>query len=293
MHALRKTLAAMLILIAGSGAALAQVTDALTGALAKQGIPPAKSAWESGSKAARVVTNGDLTPERPFTLMVAYDGSAEGARIVQMVKQPGQYMQSWSQGMDLQVMDVRDQRALTVLQEQHSDLLEKHQYQMPIVALVDRTGGVWWSAAGRQIPTDEQTFASTLGKYYAATLEAARTAGINPPVAPVNSPAVQRSNPLNNGNGGSYFLERNQTSPYSSPYVREGGRDNRILRGGLIDVPDKINTSVGLEGDTMRTVIGIGIVAIVCCLIAAAGRIFAAQISANAITDDPDDEGAK
>jgi hypothetical protein len=289
MHALRKTLAAMLILIAGSGAALAQVTDALE----RQGIPPAKSAWAPAQqKAARVVTNGELSPERPFSLLVAYDGSSESARVVQMVKQPGQYMQSWSQGMDLQVMDVRDQRALIVLQEQHQDLLAKHEYQMPLVALVDRTGGVWWSAAGRQIPTDEQTFASTLGRYYAATLDAARAAGINPPVAPSNSPAVQRAN-TSNGNGGSYFLERNQTSPYSSPYVREGGRDNRILRGGLIDVPDKINTSVGLEGDTMRTVIGIGIVAIVCCLIAAAGRIFAAQISANAITDDPDDEGAK
>ena len=283
MHALRNTLAAMLVLIAGTGAALAQ---GLTEALAKQGIPSAESAWEPGRKAARVVTNGELTPERPFRLLVAYDGSTESARVVQMVRQPGQYMQGWSQGMDIAIMDVRDQRALTVLQEQHSDLLQKHQYQLPIVALVDRTGGVWWSAAGSQIPTNERTFASTLGTYYAATLEAARAAGTNPPVSNENRPALQQPNQKPVTSGGSYFLDRFQNSP---------ARENRggLMRGGLIDVPDKINTSVGLEGDTMKTVFGVGIIAIICCLIMAAGRVFAAQINANAITDDPDDEGAK
>jgi hypothetical protein len=274
----------MLVLIAGTGAALAQ---GLTDALAKRGIPSAKSAWEPGQKAARVVTNGELTPERPFRLLVAYDGSTESARVVQMIRQPGQYMQSWSQGVDMQFVDTRDRRELMVLLEHHGYLLEKHNNTMPLVALVDRTGGVWWSAAGRQIPTDEKTFASTLGTYYAATLEAARAAGTNPPVTTETRPVLQHPNQPPVSNGGSYFLDRFQ----NSPSVREnrGG----LMRGGLIDVPDKINTSVGLEGDTMKTVFGVGIIAIICCLIVAAGRVFAAQINANAITDDPDDEGAK
>ena len=93
--------------------------------------------------------------------------------------------------------------------------------------------------------------------------------------------AASRTTGDNSGNinnGGSYFMERGQNAPEVATR----------RRGGLIDVPDQINTSVGLEGDTMRTLYGGGVIAIVCCLIIALGRVFAAQINANAITDDPD-----
>ena len=62
-------------------------------------------------KAARVVTNGELSAERPFTLLILHNGSQASKLIAQIVTKPGPTMQSWSQAVDLKVMDVRDQRA--------------------------------------------------------------------------------------------------------------------------------------------------------------------------------------
>jgi hypothetical protein len=243
------------------------------------------------SKSQRIVTNGDLTPSAQFHLLLIYQSADTVTNKLSLIlTQPQSQMRTWAETCNVRMMHAQESAAT----EHHADLLQKHGGQFPILALIEHTqngkGAVWCSASGQQIPTSESGLASWLGRYYTANLEAAQQAGVRPTVTqnPLPMP-VQDSLQNSQGkvqNEGSYFMPRNQApEPVRLPSLR------RPLINPQVDVamPDALETSVGLQDGAMMG-IGAAVVAIVCSMILAYGRTQAAQIHANAITDDPDDE---
>ncbi len=99
-------------------------------------------------KSQSIVTNGQLTEEHPFHVLIIHNSDPQAARIAQMVRQPTGEMRSWANSVDMRLMHSSE----PFVAQHHSDLIAKHQNQTPIVALVDRSGGVWWSVAGSEYP---------------------------------------------------------------------------------------------------------------------------------------------
>jgi hypothetical protein len=245
-------------------------------------------------KSQRIVTNGELSPSAQFHLLLIYQ-SADTAdtvtnKVTFILTHPQSQMRSWAEACNVRMMHAQESAAT----EHHADLLQKHGGKFPILALIEHTqngkGAVWCSAAGQEIPTSESGLASWLGSYYKANLEAAQRSGVQPSLTQNHLP-LQIQDSVQNSQGkvqndGSYFMPRNQApEPVRLP----------SLRGPLINpqfdvaIPDALETSVGLQDGAMMG-IGAAVVAIVCSMILAYGRTQAAQIHANAITDDPDDE---
>ncbi len=167
--------------------------------------------------------------------------------------------------------------------QHHSDLIVKHQNQTPIVALVDRSGGVWWSVAGSEIPTNERSLASTLSTAYSATLKAASEppqpsypspgypSNLRPPVQPAQAYAMPAQR-----DSGSYFLER---SGVSAP-------DPVRLPALNANSTHAIRTTVAADASSALAIIAA--VAIACSIILAAGPVIGSNVIAHAITEDND-----
>lgn len=227
----------------------------------------------AAAQVAKVVTNGELDPERAFHFVVLHDRSATSAAVLQMVRQPRtQAMQQWALNCDLRAFNCDEPEDLTVAKSHHQYLLSKHQNQLPILALVDGTGGVWWSGAGRDLPRTEQELAGVLAEYYSATINAAQASGQNPPVRPAGGPAQG----LGPGSGPRMPLQRSD----GSYFMRRPVEDRPRLFNPQLDVavPDTINTEFALATNVVVLLIGGGFIAVVCCLILACGRVVAAAL---------------
>jgi hypothetical protein len=215
------------------------------------------------AQVSRVVTNGELQPERAFHLLVMHDVSPASGRVVAMLQQPRSDMQTWAQNLDVKLLNCEQPQDLIVAKSHHGDLLAKHRNQLPIVAMVDGTGGVWWSAASADVPRTESEMAGKLMTAYQATIEAANEAGLNPPIKPANRPA--QAGPTIDG---SYFLRRKSVD--ERPHLFNPKLD--------VAVPDRINTEFTLATNVIILLIGGGFIAIVCCLILSIGRVVAAAL---------------
>jgi hypothetical protein len=227
---------------------------------------------------SRVVTNGELEPERAFHCLVMHDQSNASAAVVTMLRQPrSQAMQQWMANCDLKLLDLNKPENLLVAKSHHQDLLAKHRNELPIVALVDGTGGVWWSESGTRVASmSEAAIASAFTEAYAATIRAAQASGQEPPVRADNRPAQSPLMPSPSmqydrvpGSGGSYFMPRNMRSerqPLFNPKLD-------------IAVPDTITTQFNLATNVIVLLIGGGFIAIVCCLILSCGRVMAAAMT--------------
>ena len=232
-------------------------------------------------KRATVVTNGELTPGKEFHLLLIHDGSQFSQHVASMLTSPRAHMVNWVHAANVRLMHM-DEPQVT---EHHQDLIEKHQGQLPILAFIQQTadhgrGAVWCSAAGGQIATDESSLASWLGRYYQATANAAVQSNQLAVAGPRNLQEMQ-----NKQTGGSYFMPRSNGAP---PAYQPGGGGRRPFINPQLDVavPDTLNTAVGLNSDTQKTLIFIGVLAIVCCLLLGASPIISAVIIGHAITDD-------
>ena len=231
-------------------------------------------------KRATVVTNGELTPGKEFHLLLIHDGTQFSQHVASMLTMPRAQMVNWVQSSNVRLMHVDEPQVA----EHHQDLVEKHQGQLPILAFIQQTaddgrGAVWCSAAGGQIATDEYAMASWLGRYYQATANAAVQSN---QLAVVAGP---RNLEMQGNRADSYFLPRSNGAP---PAYQPGGGGRRPFINPQLDVavPDTLNTAVGLNPDTQKTLIFIGVLAIVCCLLLGASPIISAVIIGHAITDD-------
>ncbi len=240
-------------------------------------------------KRASVVTNGELTAGKEFHLLLIHDGGQLSQHIAAMLTLPRSQMVEWVRMSNVRLMHVNEPQAM----EHHADLLQKHQGQMPILALVQQTdddgrGAVWCSVAGQQTPTDEASMAGWLARYFQATGKAAMQAN---QLAVVADPRVlqqemQNASRFDRGPGGSYFMPRNSAP---EPYTPTGGGRRPFFNPQLdVSVPDTLNTAVGLNPETRLTLIFVGVLAIVCCLLLGASPIISAVIIGHALTDDDD-----
>jgi hypothetical protein len=232
-------------------------------------------------KRASVVTNGELTPGKEFHLLLIHDGGQYSQHVASMLTVPRAQMIDWVRASNVRLMHVDEPQAM----EHHADLLQKHQGQMPILAFIQQTaddgrGAVWCSAAGKQIASDESSLASWLGRYYAATGEAAMRSNQLAVVAGPRNLEMQRTT----DQSGSYFMPRSNGAP---PAFQPGGGRRPLINPQLdVAVPDTLNTAVGLNSETRMTLIFVAVLAIVCCLLLGASPIISAVIIGHAITDD-------
>ena len=236
-------------------------------------------------KRASVVTNGELTQGKDFHLLLIHDGGQYSQHVAAMLTMPRAQMIDWVRASNVRLMHVDEPQAM----EHHADLLQKHEGQMPILAFIQQTaddgrGAVWCSAAGNQIAAEESSMASWLGRYYQATGEAAMRSNQLAVVAgPRNLQQEMQSGP-NKATNGSYFMPRSNGAP---PAYQPGGGRRPFINPQLdVAVPDTLNTAVGLNPDTQKTLIFIGVLAIVCCLLLGASPIISAVIIGHALTDD-------
>jgi hypothetical protein len=232
-------------------------------------------------KQQSVVTNGELTAGKEFHLLLIHDGGSLSIQVATMLNAPRGPLVDWVRACNVRIMAQSEPQVM----ENHADLMQKHQGQMPILAMVQQTdddgrGAVWCSVAGNQIPTTEQGLASWLGTYYHATFAAASKANY---VYPKDLQAKNAGY-----GGGSYFMPRGTGAP--DPYVPSGGRRPLISPNVNVDVqvPDALNTSLSVNRDTQSTLIVLGCFLIVCCLILGGSWIISAVSIANAITNDDD-----
>lgn len=225
-------------------------------------------------KQQSVVTNGELTPELQFHLLVIHDGSQNVGPLVQMLKSPrSAEMRGWASGCETRFMHVGE----PAVRQHHDDLMQKHAGQLPIIAFVDRAGGVWWSAAGDQVPRNERALASTLSQYYSATLDAASRAQTTPtPLMNAGPPATsQRDMQSMPADGGSYFLQSGIGAPDAVK---------------LPQLPQALPNirSVLVASEMHSLVLLAGAFAVACVLILAASPVISSSIIAAAITEDND-----
>jgi hypothetical protein len=244
------------------------------------------SAIAQPPKQQSVVTNGELTAGKEFHLLLIHDGGSLSVQVAGMLNAPRGPLVDWVRACNVRIMAQSEPQVM----ENHADLMQKHQGQMPILAMVQQTdddgrGAVWCSVAGNQVPTNEQGLASWLGTYYHATLAASNRTNQSPAVATNRN--LQQSMPYGN-NGGSYFMPRGTGAP--DPYVPGGGRRPLISPNVNVDVqvPDALNTSLSVNRDTQSTLIVLGCFLIVCCLILGGSMIISAVSVSNAITNDDD-----
>lgn len=214
-----------------------------------------------------IVTNGQLE-NRDFTLLLIHNGDQFSSQILGMVTRPqSAQLKRWTDALQVRPMHVNE----PFVGQHHSDLLQKHQNQFPIVAVVDNAGGVWWSAAGNQIPTTELTLCKQISEAYAATLRAARESAPAPiPAAKQQSLDWQFNGPADTPQ--SRFLDRGVSAP-----------DPIALPSVVSPGPVPIGHAAA-GGD--ETLILIGALCVVCSLILAGGVVAGSAIMANAMTDD-------
>lgn len=228
-----------------------------------------------------IVSNGQLQ-NRDFTLLLIHGNDQTSGQVLSMFAHPqSARLQEWSQGLHLRPMHVSE----PFVAQHHQDLLHKHQNQLPIVALVDQSGGVWWSAAGGQIPTTEPETVRQLADAYAGTLAA--FAKSPPPQRPMEQPA-----------GGTRQPARAQSidfpaTPAASRFIDRGVMAPdpiRILSGpsGYTDAQPPIHPQPASEFDS--SLLLVGALCVVCSLILAASPVIGSAIIAGALTDNPDDQ---
>jgi len=236
-------------------------------------------------KQQSVVTNGELTAGKEFHLLLIHDGGQLSIQVAGMLSQPRGPLVDWVRSSNVRLMYATEPQVM----EHHADLMQKHQGQMPILAMIQQTaddgrGAVWCSAAGAQIPTTELAMASWLATYYQATLNASQRANQLPTVA--GPRVVQQSNlqqrmPTNNGGGGSYFMPRGGAP---GPY-QPGGQMPRSQVDVQINSGEPQSDPMTAEAQMM---IFAAVLAIVCCVLLGASPIISAVIIGHAITDDDD-----
>lgn len=218
-----------------------------------------------------IVSNGQLQ-NRDFTLLLIHGNDQVSSQIVGMMTAPRtDHMRQWVNGLHLRAMNVSEPFV-----EHHRDLLQKHQNQLPIVALVDPTGGVWWSAAAGQIPLSEADLVTQLAGAYYDTLKAAGNQQAAP--AQLNQPARAQSMDFPSFPAQSRFLDRGVAAP--DP-----------IRIPSVNVTT--NTQQPLHpqqpGGDDSTLLLIGVLCVVCSLILAAAPVIGSTIIANAMTDEQDE----
>jgi hypothetical protein len=222
-----------------------------------------------------IVSNGQLQ-NRDFTLLLIHGNDQVSGQVVGMMTAPRtDHMRQWVNGLHLRAMNVSEPFV-----EHHRDLLQKHQAQLPIVALVDPTGGVWWSAAAGQIPLSEADLVTQLAGAYYDTLKAAGQSQQVQQAAPaqLNQPARAQSMDFPSFPAQSRFLDRGVAAP--DP-----------IRIPSVNVTT--NTQQPLHpqqpGGDDSTLLLIGVLCVVCSLILAAAPVIGSTIIANAMTDEQDE----
>lgn len=238
-----------------------------------QSEPVHRTDKDSTQTVGSIVTNGQLQ-NRDFTLLLIYAGDQLSGQFLGMLSQPkSAQLKQWTDALYLRPMHVNE----PFVHEHHTDLLQKHQGQFPIVAIVDTTGGVWWSEAGGRIPSTELTLANELSAVYSATLRAARESGRL---------------------GGNSQSKQQRDWPAYDPFMNVGPSQSRFLARGVA-APDPvvvpaINPTPGPTGTQVvstgsggdETLMLIGALCVVCSLILAGGVVAGSTIMASAITDD-------
>lgn len=223
------------------------------------------------AKHESIVTNGELTPERQFHMLIIHDNNAAAGQLLQMVQRPqSKEMQSWAAAIEVRPMAANE----SFVTEHHEDLVQKWQGQLPIIALVDRTGGVWWSAGAGQIPSAEKQLATVLNTAYSKTLEAARQSQSGPILPPAVQSSPLANQRVSNPSGGSYFLQRGGVS------APEGYRSYPVTNYQVSsnDLSDTV------DSNTLPYVI-CGVLILCTCLLAAS-PVISAMIIGAAITED-------
>jgi hypothetical protein len=225
---------------------------------------------------SKVVTNGELGGHKDFELLLIGDN---GAYLRMMQNAQTVELRAWVSRCEIIPMADNDARCL----EHHQDLLRKHA-ELPILAMKDKAGGVWWSAGGSQIPSGEVGIAQALTAWAQAT-EAARRRG------PVNQPApMQKNLSQNYVDPGSYYLPRSGPQPF-----RPDSNSRRPLINPQVDVtvPDEF-PQVQVEGsvdmDTRRAIYFTGGALVLCAAIIGFAILISASIMANAVTDEANDK---
>jgi hypothetical protein len=241
-----------------------------------QSEPAHRTDKDSTQTVGSIVTNGQLQ-NRDFTLLLIHAGDQLSGQFLGMLSQPkSAQLKQWTDALYVRPMHANE----PFIRDHHSDLLQKHQGQFPIVAIVDTSGGVWWSEAGSRIPSTELTLAKELSDAYAATLRAARDSGR----LGGNSNTAQRA-------------DWNAYQPFNPP-MNVGPSQSRFLARGVgapdpVVIPAVNMTTTGPNGPPVvaagsgdETLILIGAMCVVCSLILAGGVVAGSTIVASAITDD-------
>lgn len=238
-----------------------------------------------GDKAGGIVTNterGDLSA-KAFHLMIVGDDS--GTVAARFYRPQSAQLSAFMQGCEIRRFEAGD----PFVREHHSDLMRKHA-ELPIVAMVDRSGGVWWSAGGREIPASEQELASTMAYYYSETMTAkAKAGGGGSGLRPV----------LNRENYSQPLLNPALNSGGPQPFRPDGGR--RPFFNPQVDIDHNVNIPPNLSGsvqgsldqDTRRLGYFGGAVAIVCAIILGIALVLHGGMLGNAMTDDANDKSAR
>lgn len=222
-----------------------------------------------------IVSNGQLQ-NRDLTLLLIHGNDQVSSQVLGMMTAPRtDHMRQWVEGLYLRSMHVSEPFV-----KHHEDLLQKHQNQLPIVAMVDPTGGVWWSAAAGQIPLSEADLVTQLAGAYYDTLKAAGRSQQAQQAAPaqLNQPARAQSMDFPSFPPQSRFLDRGVMAP--DP-----------IRIPSVNVTT--NTQQPLHpqqpGGDDSTLLLIGVLCVVCSLILAAAPVIGSTIIANAMTDEQDE----
>ncbi len=219
-------------------------------------------------QAQSIVTNGQLQ-NRDFTLLVIHGNDQASGQVLNMLTRPQtEQMQRWALGLNIRPMQIGE----SFVQSHHQVLVQKHQGQLPIVALVDPTGGVWWSAAGGQIPLREPDLIKQLSDVYQQTLIAAQ-----------QSPPPARSNQTVRAQSFDY-----PAFPPQSRFIDRGVAAPDPIRVPSVNVNTSSQPPLHPQQATVadETFLLIGVLCVVCSLILAAAPVIGSTIIASAMTDE-------
>ncbi len=247
-----------------------------------QGLPDQSGPWAQARSQgyelrSKVVTNGDLGSHKDFELLVI----ADNGTLLQMVSRPQTIeLRTWVERCEVIPMSDRDPRC----QEHHQDLLRKH-VELPILALKEKGGAVWWSAGGSQIPQGEVAIAQTLNAYAQATEVARRRA---PPAQQVQTKNLNLNQ--NYVDPGSYYLPRTGPQPF-----RPDNNSRRPLINPQVDVNvpttlPQLDVEGSIDQDTRRALYAVGGFFLLGMIIIGFSILFGCSIMANAVTDDEHDK---
>ena len=183
-------------------------------------------------------------PERPFTLLMIYDEANPRAAVPlwEMCARPkSKEMQRWSTWATPKRLTAQS----SIVRDHHADIL-RDATGLPALALVDSAGGGRWHLiSGQSIPETEYELARELDVYYAATMDAAKTAALQPG-------AIQtiRRDQLDNFRRGSHpgYSDTNFDRPRTQ--FRRPNRDG--LFNPQVNVPDAFNVNVAPNTDELK-----------------------------------------